>query len=56
MVRKICESCRKLLVETLGRDEIILRRQHEIFKVLTLSLEETPAFIGCEEEEKMEDK
>lgn len=47
----------KVISEALGREEVIIRRQLEMLETgLTLSLKETPTFIGCQEEEKVEDK
>lgn len=49
--------CRKLLVEALGREKIVVRRPHAVLeRGLILDIDKMPAFLGCEEEEKMEDK
>lgn len=39
--------------EALGREKVIVRRPHAVLeRGLILSLDEMPAFTGCEEEEK----
>ena len=47
----------KLAVEALGKEETIVGRQHAILeRSLIVSLGQTPAFMSCEEEEKMKNK